>query len=399
MQLRSGLPYWRAAAAPQSPVSELVGPSDCDVVVVGGGVTGALVALFLVRAGVSVVLLDRGELAAGSTAASTGLLQYEIDTPLVELIEKVGLENAVHAYRRGLQAVEELGQLVEEMGQPCGFSARSSLYFASRAWHRGALEAEFECRRAHGFPVSLWSREELAERSSLQAPAAIYSTGDAQLDPYRFTLAVLSAAERQGLRRFANTPALQIQETDDRVWVETLHGSVSAKRIVYATGYEAHRHLDVPVGNLNSTYGLASEPRAAWPGWPAGCLIWETARPYFYARRTAEGRAIIGGGDTAFSTDHRRDGLVDRKVKQLEKRFAQLFPEGNFVTEFAWAGTFAETKDGLAYLGQPAGRPVAYFALGYGGNGITFSMIAARLICDLYLGKPNADAAVFRFGR
>jgi glycine/D-amino acid oxidase-like deaminating enzyme len=41
----------------------------------------------------------------------------------------------------------------------------------------------------------------------------------------------------------------------------------------------------------------------------------------------------------------------------------------------------------------------AYFALGYGGNGVTYSMIAARIICDLYLGKANADARLFRFDR
>jgi glycine/D-amino acid oxidase-like deaminating enzyme len=56
-------------------------------------------------------------------------------------------------------------------------------------------------------------------------------------------------------------------------------------------------------------------------------------------------------------------------------------------------------RDGLAYIGQLADRPNVYFALGYGGNGITFSVIAAQLISDLYCGRPNADAAVFRFER
>ena len=168
---------------------------------------------------------------------------------------------------------------------------------------------------------------------------------------------------------------------------------------MYATGYESGQYLNQPKGNLNSTYALASEPRLEVPGWPEQCLIWETARPYFYARRTDDGRAVIGGGDTEFASDHQRDGLLERQAARLIRRFEQLFPQAHFTPANVWAGTFAETKDGLAYIGQPAGRPRAYFALGYGGNGITFSAIAARLISDLIAGRPNADAAVFRFGR
>ena len=153
------------------------------------------------------------------------------------------------------------------------------------------------------------------------------------------------------------------------------------------------------IGKLHSTYAVASQPVATCDGWPQGCLLWETARPYFYARQTADGRALIGGGDTIFSDDHQRDGLLERKKRKLIARFETLFPAIQFEPAFAWAGTFGETKDGLAYIGQMPERPAAYFALGYGGNGITFSMVASRLITDLFLGVPNDDAAVFAFGR
>jgi glycine/D-amino acid oxidase-like deaminating enzyme len=66
---------------------------------------------------------------------------------------------------------------------------------------------------------------------------------------------------------------------------------------------------------------------------------------------------------------------------------------------YTWAGTFDETKDGLAYIGQTPEFPHAYFALGYGGNGITLSVIAAKIITDLHLGRPNPDADIFRFDK
>jgi glycine/D-amino acid oxidase-like deaminating enzyme len=128
-------------------------------------------------------------------------------------------------------------------------------------------------------------------------------------------------------------------------------------------------------------------------------LIWETRRPYFYARRTDDGRALIGGGDTSFARDHNREALLASKVDELGRRFERLFPGARFEPEYAWGGTFADTEDGLAYIGSPPDRPREYFALGYGGNGITFGVIAARLLVDFILGRPNPDAEVFRFQR
>jgi glycine/D-amino acid oxidase-like deaminating enzyme len=399
MTLRSGISYWQTLGLQPVASSPLAGNVKCEVVVVGGGITGALIAYRLVKEGVDTVLIDKRDLGTGSTAASTGLLQYEVDTPLVDLISKVGEANAVGAYRRGLKAIDEIDQLTVELGCGCGFVRRESLYFASHWWHCRRLKREYECRKAHGFEVELLDRAGLSAISSIPAVAAIRSHGDGQIDPYRLTQSLLQAALRSGLRAFSPVAMLETEEGVSTVQVRTSQGRITARRIVFATGYDSHRYLKQSLGSLHSTYAVAGEPVAAFPGWPEGSLIWETARPYFYARQTADSRAIIGGEDTMFSDDHERDALLERKASRLQERFQKLFPAIRFEPAYAWAGTFGESKDGLAYIGQPSDRPTAYFAIGYGGNGITFSMIAAKLITDLYFGRPNVDAPIFRFGR
>jgi glycine/D-amino acid oxidase-like deaminating enzyme len=403
VSLRSGQPYWLSIDQPtatEPPYRPLVGDATCSVVVLGGGITGALVAHHLGRSGVDVLLIDERDFGQGSTAASTGLLQYEVDTPLEELIKKVGEEKAVRAYRRGLKAIDEIEQLVAEVGESCGFIRRESLYFASSLWHRRTLQRECELRKKFGFDVEFLSRDELREITTIPAAGAIRSHGDAEINPYRLTRSLVRQATEHGVRAHAGTKVLEVRETDQRVELTTETGTIFADKIVYATGYLTKPFIQTrEIGKLRSTYAVISEARPEWPGWPNQCLIWETARPYFYARQTPDGRALIGGEDTSFASDHRRDELVERKIKKLGSRFEKLFPDAKFVPAMAWAGTFAETKDGLAYIGQPVERPRAFFALGYGGNGITYSMIAARLIADLYLGRPNADADVFRFGR
>jgi glycine/D-amino acid oxidase-like deaminating enzyme len=116
-------------------------------------------------------------------------------------------------------------------------------------------------------------------------------------------------------------------------------------------------------------------------------------------RTTTEGRVIIGGEDEDFVNGKRRDALISQKTRSLVKKFGQLFPDQPLEVAYAWAGTFGETKDGLAYIGIHPRVPHTCFALGYGGNGITFSLIAAEIIRDGFRGHKNPDAHIVRFNR
>ena len=156
VNLRSGRPLWIEFGQKGAHFPSLSQDVSCRVVVLGGGVTGALVAYRLVKDGVATVLVDRREIGHGSTAASTGLLQYEIDTPLCELIKKVGQADAVHAYRRGLSAIDEIEELVSEVGDDCGFARRETLYFAS------AVVAPVAAAAGSGMPTAFRLRRRIS---------------------------------------------------------------------------------------------------------------------------------------------------------------------------------------------------------------------------------------------
>ena len=91
------------------------------------------------------------------------------------------------------------------------------------------------------------------------------------------------------------------------------------------------------------------------------------------------------------------DGLQDNYPEQA-KKFREMF-EINIEPDCAWAGVFGETKDGLPYIGPHKQFPLGLFALGYGGNGITFSLVAAEIIRDNLRGHPNPDSSIFSFER
>jgi glycine/D-amino acid oxidase-like deaminating enzyme len=76
-----------------------------------------------------------------------------------------------------------------------------------------------------------------------------------------------------------------------------------------------------------------------------------------------------------------------------------ILPGIHFIDDFTWAGVFGSTKDGLPYIGSHPGFPHSYFVLGFGGNGIMFSVQGMQMILDWLTGKENMLAPLYRFGR
>lgn len=373
---------------------------ECEVLVLGAGITGALCAYQLVKAGMDVAVLDKRDVASGSTSASTAMLQYEIDTPLTDLIERMGKADANRAYQVCLESIGKIATLCEEIGYPCGFTWKSSAYLASREKDVPGLQAEYAARREAGIELDFLSQADVEARFSFSRPAALLSKVAAEVDVYQLTHRLLQRSQEMGGRIFDRTQMASYEMGKEHVTLTTGTGvKARAKWIVFATGYEVVEVLKRDIVNLNSSFAFISEPIERFPGWWEKCLLWETARPYFYMRTTVDGRAIVGGEDSSYRNPVRRDAALKKKAAKLEKRFREMFPSIELQPAYAWAGTFGETKDGLAYIGSVPELPRCLFSLGFGGNGITYSVIAAEIVRDSIRGKQHPDARLFRFDR
>src|SRR6185436_7600881 len=128
-------------------------PPDCDVAIVGAGLTGALLADSLTAAGFSVVVLDRRSPCEGSTAACTGILTYEIDLELADLAERIGEDRAVLSYRACVEGIRMLGALATTLPEDCGFAWRPSLYLGRRRRDAKRLQREADLRMRHGLDI------------------------------------------------------------------------------------------------------------------------------------------------------------------------------------------------------------------------------------------------------
>lgn len=401
MDLKSGYPFWAVSNGLMHAFPPLREDRSCDVLVVGGGITGALIAHELCTHGHDVVLVEQRDIGWGSTAASTALLQYEIDTHLIDLAKRYGEDDAAKAYRACAEAIPALREVAAGLqGVDC--QPMQSLYYASRRRHRSVLQDEYALRRSHGFDVRWLDAEQVSEEFGTRAPAAILSGLAARVDPYRLTYRLLMRLAKAGCAVHDRTALHTLQPSARGVTATTSDGMrIRARHAVMATGYAGQHWLKQKVARNRSSYAFITDPLSrAELGPLADTMVWESARPYLYMRSTGDHRLLVGGEDDAVDIPARRDSRVASKTGTLLKHVAKRFPYLPVQPAFSWGGTFAETEDGLPFFGPHAQwGPRVLFAMAYGGNGITYSMIGAGLLRARIERRRHPMATLFSFER
>jgi glycine/D-amino acid oxidase-like deaminating enzyme len=374
---------------------------SCDALIVGGGITGSLIAERLSRQGLDVIVIDRELPGRGSTSASTAMLLWEIDRSLTELTDIYGFERATRAYRASLNAVTGLKSLVLQNGIACDMRDRNSLYLAAGDSGKELLE-EHRLREQAGLPGEFLDHSKLLDTFGIARAGAILSPGAAEADPVELSRGLLRTAVARGARVF-EAEAVDYDAASRAVCVELDNGrQIEARSVILATGYVMPATVHSTIQAVSSSWAIATRPQPQ-NLWRDRVLIWEDSKDYLYARTTISGRIIIGGEDSEDVIEpEARDRLIPEKSRRLAERLEALWPIATPDIEFCWAGTFDTTSDGLPLIGPVPGVNGVYAAYGYGGNGITFSFLAAQLIGDLIAGSSSpllSDFALDRDGR
>ena len=146
MNLTTGYPYSLINSGLPAHYPKLEQSIKTDVLIIGGGISGALTAYHLINTGIQCVLVDARTIGLGSTCASTSLLQYELDKPLCELAKQIGYEKAARAYTMCADAIDSL-QAISQKLKFKSFEKQQSLLFAAYKKDKKMIETEFLYRK------------------------------------------------------------------------------------------------------------------------------------------------------------------------------------------------------------------------------------------------------------
>jgi glycine/D-amino acid oxidase-like deaminating enzyme len=213
-----------------------------------------------------VMVLDRRGPVKGSTPASTALLQFEIDTPLLQLGRKIGKENAIRAYWRSATGVDYLRHRIRELDIACDFAERETLYLAGDVLNATALKREVTARQKAGLRSIFLDRHELHEMSGIDRPGASLSRGSGELDPVKLVAALWRSAAARGAVIHAPVEVKDIAPKRGHVEIVTTEGRrIKAGAVVIATGYEIPHFLKIKGLKIISTWAFATkkQPRAS----------------------------------------------------------------------------------------------------------------------------------------
>lgn len=394
--LRTGRSLWADSHGLGVPVKRLEQAVSVDVAIVGAGISGAFMAHELSRDH-SVAVLDRRPPLMGSTVASTALLQWEIDLPLTALTEQIGAEKARRAYRRSRSAVDALKTIVADERIVCGLHDKATLYLAGDEYGFRALEAEAEARAALGLESAFLGRVEVRERFGIERTGAILSQGSASGDPARLAAGLLRRAQANGATVYSPVEVEQAASDPDGVTLLTDAGhAVRARQVVFCCGYEFPKGVPTPGAEVISTWALASKPRLRCPAWLRDTLVWEASDPYLYFRMGGDGRLIVGGEDEPDPAAHQDPLKLKRKCETIATKLRALLPEVEFEVDYTWAGAFGESATGLPSIAPVPAMDNAWAVMGFGGNGITYSVIASQIVAAGIRGRSDPDADLYR---
>lgn len=365
-------PYWLEAAAPA--YAPLAGDVDIDVAVIGAGITGVAAAYELKRAGKTVALVEQSAIGHGATGYTTAKLTVGHSLIYADLIDSFDVETARAYARSNQQALERIAALVEEHGIDCDFERASNVVYTESAEKVDAIEREAEATRAAGITAALTTETDLP----YDVLAAVRVDDQAQFHPWKFIAALALLVEGDGSHVFEGTRATGVESGDPCV-VETSGGAVRARHVVVATQLPfLDRGLFFSKAHPLQSHAVAAEVGEA----PRGMYISveEPTRSVRSAPGRDGGRVLIVGGASAYD--------------ELESFMGERF-DGAQAT-YRWSTHDYVPADKLPYIGRlRRGDERILTATGYAKWGMTKGVLAAEILTDAILGRPNEWADLY----
>ncbi|MHA6259875.1 FAD-dependent oxidoreductase [Sporosarcina sp. CAU 1771] len=372
---------WLATAYSRDVYPAINQDIQCDVCVIGGGLSGLATAYFLAKEGKDVILLEKNKILAGATGNSTGKLTAQHDLIYAQLLKKFGHDDTKLYYEVNEKAVE-FGKSIASADE---LKPADSILFSQSKYGTELLKAEASAYEKLGI------KGEFGKNSELPIPidATLTLKNESQLHPVRFGQKLAQMAVEAGARIYEDSDVLQM---DLKKKIVTLHShhEVQFKELVLCSHYpiEALRGLQIMKLSVDRSYIVSAEADIALQG--QYISVDEPKRSIRTAQFDDKTYFLLSGESHQAGAKGNTNFHYDRLYRDVK----DLFGLGDFT--HGWSAQDPQTPDMIPYAGMiSTGMPYVYLSTGYRKWGLSNSIASARIICDQIVGRTNRATGLY----
>jgi glycine/D-amino acid oxidase-like deaminating enzyme len=381
------------------------GALETSVAIVGGGLTGCAVAYAFAAAGARVTLVEAERIGQGNgTCGGLGVLRQELDVDFHQVAATYGLRAARALWQGARRGALDFAAALRRLRVTCDLTSADSITFSRLRDDERRLRKEYQARREAGVDAAWLTARALRRETGIEGIGGIKARGNGQLDPYRACLGLARAAQSRGAQIFERSAARRVRAGRKAVEIRTTGGTIKAETVVLATGYPTddfrslRRHV-----RQRHTYTVLTEPMSAAMRREVGrraAMLRDTGAPPHALRWMRDDRILFGGADQPEVASRGRGKAVVQRTGQLLYELSLLYPAVSGIQpSHSWDAAFAQSVDGLPYLGPHRNYPRHLFAYALGRDGLAFSWLAARIFLRQYAGDAERHDHLFGFGR
>ena len=388
--------YWVASAGtPPTTDGPITQDIEADVVIIGSGSTGVSTALYLAQEhGIQAVILEANQTAWGCSSRSGGQGQNASGRlSRSQWIERWGLETAKKLDREIYTGFENFKGLTQDID--CDATDGGHLYVAHRPEKMIYLQNEAKVRKEiFGYDPLILSSEELREQycDDRDAAGALLEREGVGVHPLKFTFGLLKKAQSLGVKIHTSSPVESWETINGVHHIQTPGGIVRAKRIAICTGGYGMQGLKpiknriLPILSNSVVTRPLTDAEIQACNFRSHTFLTDTRTLRFYYRLLKDNRLQLGSRSSISGAD----ANSPEHLKLLTDAIARKFPPlAGIPIDYSWWGWVDVSHDMMPRITQPNPKENVWHALGYGGNGVSFSTWAGKRLAELIAGNKS----------